>query len=272
MENKFRFELFKSLKLNNKIKFDQNATNLLHFKDELKEVISIINNSEPVFIKCIKPNEKLDRNANLFSSHLVLRQIRASGMIEYAHKGKFSKDLNVKLDFQEFVKHYQHLAKASGIIIRGLSPKEVCSKIMQNFCFSSFRLGAREIFLKHKQKDALDKKLDKDAQPTSEVGLDANEINDTANHQNIEDNQNETVGANELNLEANGIENTLNHQNIEGNPNEAVVANELNLEANGIDADQGMLKLERLNPECKKIKSLTKVIFSFFKKNLPNIV
>jgi chitin synthase len=145
----------KNIPANSKLtaQFDANATNLLQFNVALNEVISKIESSEPVFVKCIKPNE--NSFSNQFVSNVAVKQIRDAGLIEYARTRKFNFPL--KVEFDAFVKRYQALAKALNLSTDVLSPKEVCFKIMQSYAVRNFRLGATKVFIKYEELDALDK-------------------------------------------------------------------------------------------------------------------
>ena len=133
--------------------FDSNATNLLQFNVALNEVISKIESAEPVFVKCIKPNE--NSFSNQFVSNVAVKQIRDAGLIEYARTRKFNFPL--KIDYETFVRRYGLLAKALSLSVDVMPAKDICFKIMQTFAVRNFRLGATKVFVKYEEVDALDK-------------------------------------------------------------------------------------------------------------------
>ena len=119
----------------------------------LNEVISKIESAEPVFVKCIKPNE--NSFSNQFVSNVAVKQIRDAGLIEYARTRKFNFPL--KIDYDVFVRRYGTLAKALSLSVDVMPVKDICFKIMQTFAVRNFRLGATKVFVKYEEVDALDK-------------------------------------------------------------------------------------------------------------------
>ena len=51
-----------------------NATNLVHFGTSLSEIIAKIENSKPVFVHCIKPNE--NSFSNQVNADIMIKQVR----------------------------------------------------------------------------------------------------------------------------------------------------------------------------------------------------
>jgi myosin heavy subunit len=133
--------------------FDANATNLLQFNVALNEVISKIESAEPVFVKCIKPNE--NSFSNQFVSNVAVKQIRDAGLIEYARTRKFNFPL--KIEYDAFLRRFSLLAKALSLSVDVMPIKDICFKIMQSFAVRNFRLGATKVFIKYEEVDALDK-------------------------------------------------------------------------------------------------------------------
>jgi chitin synthase len=129
-----------------------NATNLLQFNVALNEVISKIENCEPVFIKCIKPNE--NSFSNQFVSNVAVKQIRDAGLIEYARIRKFNYPL--KFDFDCFLKRFGLLTKSLHLPAE-MNPKDACFKILQSFSIRNFRIGSTKVFIKYEELDLLDK-------------------------------------------------------------------------------------------------------------------
>ena len=130
-----------------RLSFDANATNLLQFNVALNEVISKIESAEPVFVKCIKPNE--NSFSNQFVSNVAVKQIRDAGLIEYARTRKFN--LPLKIDYDVFVRRYGALAKALSLSVDVMPVKDICFKIMQTFAVRNFRLGATKVFVKYEE-------------------------------------------------------------------------------------------------------------------------
>jgi myosin heavy subunit len=69
-------------------------------KVALNELISKIENSRPVFIRCIKPNE--NSFSNQFISSIVLKQVKDTSLVEYARVRKLN--YQIKMDYFLFVK------------------------------------------------------------------------------------------------------------------------------------------------------------------------
>ncbi len=133
-----------------------NAINLIYFNVSLNEIISIVENAKPVFVKCIKPNE--NSFSNQFVSTIAIRQVRDAGLVEYARVRKFN--YPVKLDFRIFLSRFENLAKMNGLNMEtanNFNVKEVCIRVLQQSGIRNFRIGANKIFLKNEDLDILER-------------------------------------------------------------------------------------------------------------------
>lgn len=78
------------------------TSNLVCFLASLNEIITKIEYSRPVFVKCIKPNE--NSFSTQFVSAVVAKQIRELGLVEYARVRKLN--YPVKIEFAPFLKRF----------------------------------------------------------------------------------------------------------------------------------------------------------------------
>ena len=163
--------------------FDQphyNSTNIINFSVSLNEIISNIENSRPVFIKCIKPNE------NSFSNQVAINtlnsQVRHSGMVEYARIQKYNPSL--KFDFIYLLNRFERLTASYKIQMNNMYAKDAVIKLLQASGIRNFRIGVSKVFMKHEDLDILETnqrmcpempkvlKID-----TSNINLDQTQIN-----------------------------------------------------------------------------------------------
>ena len=87
-----------------------NASHLVHFGVALNELIGKLEQARPVFVRCLKPNE--NSFSNQFVANIAIKQVRESGMVEYARVRKFN--YAHKIDFALFVRHFDRLVASFG--------------------------------------------------------------------------------------------------------------------------------------------------------------
>ena len=131
------------------------------FRKSLEQLMSQLTQTEPFFVRCLKPNE-FKRVLNL-DRELVLRQLRYSGMMETIKIRRSG--YPVRYTYQQFVDRYRMLIDGVGWVllfsskILNLGPshkvdcqqatKKICDQVLGNN--SDFQLGKTKVFLKDKQ-------------------------------------------------------------------------------------------------------------------------
>ena len=130
------------------------------FAESLASLISTMSLCQPYFVRCVKPNES--KAASLFSSALVLEQLRYSGMLETIRIRKAG--FPVRMDFPAFVFRFRALV-LSGTTSKlptsmaEKSAKDLTKLIIQVLPASSkgsYQLGVSKIFLR----EASERKLE----------------------------------------------------------------------------------------------------------------
>ena len=127
------------------------------FKVSLSRLLVMLRESNPFFVRCIKPNEA--KKANAFDEEVVVRQLRYSGMMStieirkagYPHQHTFS----------EFRHRYQalgiqHLGPHAGNVSDKDFTDGVCVKILGPASNDSWQLGVNKVFLKDSHDNALE--------------------------------------------------------------------------------------------------------------------
>ncbi|XP_025836216.1 myosin-VIIa isoform X1 [Agrilus planipennis] len=114
------------------------------FKKSLDSLMKTLSNSQPFFIRCIKPNEY--KKPNLFDRELCCRQLRYSGMMETIRIRRAG--YPIRHNFKDFVDRYRFL-------IHGIPPshKTDCRKATAKICAAvlgktDYQLGNTKVFLK----------------------------------------------------------------------------------------------------------------------------
>ncbi|CAJ0935522.1 unnamed protein product, partial [Mesorhabditis belari] len=118
------------------------------FKKSLETLMGALQQTEPFFIRCIKPNEF--KKPMYLDRILVIRQLRYSGMMETIKIRKAG--YPVRHGYQQFVDRYR-------VLVNGIPPshrvdcfsaaKKICLRILG--AKADFQLGKTKIFLKDAQ-------------------------------------------------------------------------------------------------------------------------
>uniref|UniRef100_A0A7N9CI20 Myosin motor domain-containing protein n=1 Tax=Macaca fascicularis TaxID=9541 RepID=A0A7N9CI20_MACFA len=102
-KNKFLRELFNLESAETRLDSNKRPSTLAgQFKQSLDQLMKILTNCQPYFIRCIKPNEY--KKPLLFDRELCLRQLRYSGMMETVRIRKSG--FPIRYTFQEFSQRF----------------------------------------------------------------------------------------------------------------------------------------------------------------------
>lgn len=120
------------------------------FKLQLQQLMDILNSTEPHYIRCIKPNNKLQ--PEIFENVNVLQQLRSGGVLE-AIRVKCN-GFPTHRTFTEFLNRFAILAPE---ILEGNYEENVaCKWIMEKVGISTYQMGKTKIFLRVGQMAELD--------------------------------------------------------------------------------------------------------------------
>nr|XP_028596564.1 unconventional myosin-X-like isoform X2 [Podarcis muralis] len=122
------------------------------FRDSLHSLMATLSTCNPLFIRCIKPNQ--EKSPNLFNPEVVLKQLRYSGMLETVKVRRAG--FPVRWIFQDFLLRYKMLLKNWG---NPDGAKATCASFLQTYDSTQreWKLGKTKVFLK----EALEQKLEK---------------------------------------------------------------------------------------------------------------
>nr|XP_040150133.1 unconventional myosin-VIIb isoform X1 [Ictidomys tridecemlineatus]XP_040150134.1 unconventional myosin-VIIb isoform X1 [Ictidomys tridecemlineatus] len=124
------------------------------FKQSLDQLMKILTNCQPYFIRCIKPNEY--KKPLLFDRKLCIQQLRYSGMMETVHIRKSG--FPIRYTFEEFSKRFR-------VLLPSAERKPLQDKFRQmTLCITEvclgtdkeWRVGKTKIFLKDHQDTLLE--------------------------------------------------------------------------------------------------------------------
>ncbi|XP_069758507.1 unconventional myosin-IXAa isoform X2 [Narcine bancroftii] len=122
------------------------------FQASLNKLMETLGQAEPYFVKCIRSNaEKLPLR---FNDHLVLRQLRYTGMLETVRIRQSG--YSIKYTFQEFVDHF-HVLLPQGITTSQSSIREFVRSV--NLNVDSYQVGQTMIFMKESERKRLQNML-----------------------------------------------------------------------------------------------------------------
>ncbi|XP_049629050.1 unconventional myosin-VIIb [Suncus etruscus] len=132
----------------------QRSTLAGQFKQSLDQLMKILNNGQPYFIRCIKPNEY--KKPLLFDRELCLQQLRYSGMMETVHIRKSG--FPIRYTFEEFSHRFRVLLPT--VQSRQLRDKfrQMTLRIAEMWLGTDkdWKVGKTKIFLKNNQDTLLE--------------------------------------------------------------------------------------------------------------------
>ncbi|KAM8787797.1 unconventional myosin-VIIb [Rhynchonycteris naso] len=132
----------------------QRATLAGQFKQSLDQLMKILTNCQPYFIRCIKPNEY--KKPLLFDRELCLRQLRYSGMMETLHIRKSGFPL--RYTFEQFSRRFCVLLPSAARLQLLDNFQEMTLHIAEMWLGRNkdWKMGKTKIFLKDNQDTLLE--------------------------------------------------------------------------------------------------------------------
>src|SRR5690606_7906878 len=82
------------------------ATLAMQFKQQLNDLMAILNTTEPHFVRCMKPNA--GKQGRIFDSNLMLAQLRYAGLVEVCRIRQLG--LPLRKPHEKFMQQYSMLA------------------------------------------------------------------------------------------------------------------------------------------------------------------
>ncbi|WCJ21670.1 myosin putative [Euphorbia peplus] len=112
------------------------------FKQQLNQLMEILNHTEPHYIRCVKPNNS--REPVLFDNLNVMQQLRSGGVLEA---------IKIKCDGYPAYKPYTEFIQRYGILAPEIwkekyDEKVACNHILETMKITEYKLGQNKIFLR----------------------------------------------------------------------------------------------------------------------------
>ncbi|XP_065192993.1 unconventional myosin-X-like [Sycon ciliatum] len=122
------------------------------FKESLLSLMTRLGQSNPYFVRCIKPNVK--KLAGEFSPETVLNQLRYSGMMETVKIRRAG--YPVRRPFADFIYRYRVLARG---LPAGVEAKSGCVKVMETYDSQrkDWQMGQTKVFMRETVEVILEK-------------------------------------------------------------------------------------------------------------------
>ena len=125
------------------------------FQESLHQLLGLMSQSHPHFVRCIKPNA--DKTPMKFDMPLVLEQLRYMGMLETIKIRKVGYPVRVK--YLAFAQRYRCLLDTTNFNIRGAPTKEISRFILESFRVErdDYALGASKVFMRENLEAVLER-------------------------------------------------------------------------------------------------------------------
>ncbi|XP_021346055.1 uncharacterized protein LOC110445656 [Mizuhopecten yessoensis] len=120
-----------------------------HFKRSLSDLMTKLSQAQPLFVRCIKPNNALI--SGKFDVELIRRQLLCNGLMEIAELRRDGYPTRIKYD--DFLRKYSDICDYANDVS---SERESCIEILRTANIEGFQMGRSKIFMKSWQKDNLD--------------------------------------------------------------------------------------------------------------------
>ncbi|KAI4340198.1 hypothetical protein MLD38_025060 [Melastoma candidum] len=112
------------------------------FKQQVQQLMEILNSTEPHYIRCIKPNDEL--RPHLFENVNVLQQLRSGGVLE-AIQIKCA-GYPTRKTFFEFLKRFAILAPE--VLYKVSDEREATKRILEKLVLEGYQIGKTKVFLR----------------------------------------------------------------------------------------------------------------------------
>lgn len=122
----------------------KNKSLSIKYKQQLKDLMEELNNTEPHFVRCILPN--LNKKPNNFDKSLVLNQLRCNGVLEGIRITRAG--YPNKMIFQDFFNRYSILNSKGSFTKDAKMNCEIILKFI-DLDAESFKVGITKIFFKN---------------------------------------------------------------------------------------------------------------------------
>ncbi|XP_052098286.1 uncharacterized protein LOC127733063 [Mytilus californianus] len=123
-----------------------------HFKRSLSDLMTKLTQSQPLFVRCIKPNKSIA--ADKFEAELVRRQMLCNGLMEIAELRRYGYPVRVK--FEDFAARYEILCGSSDEMYGDYGR---CVDILKAVNIEGAQFGKSKIFMKTWERDLLEQSL-----------------------------------------------------------------------------------------------------------------
>eukprot|EP01114_Cavostelium_apophysatum_P017815 TRINITY_DN5376_c0_g1_i1.p1 TRINITY_DN5376_c0_g1~~TRINITY_DN5376_c0_g1_i1.p1 ORF type:complete len:951 (-),score=287.82 TRINITY_DN5376_c0_g1_i1:42-2894(-) len=129
------------------------------FKLQLEMLMTIINSTEPHWIRCIKPNTQ--KQANLFEGQSVIQQLRCAGVLETIRIRRAGYPIRILVD--EFYKRFKLLHERENSMKEYRNVRAACTQLIAdlNFNAKDCQLGLTKVFLRADQFKVLEELREK---------------------------------------------------------------------------------------------------------------
>ncbi|XP_024990425.1 myosin-11-like isoform X1 [Cynara cardunculus var. scolymus] len=121
------------------------------FKLQLQQLMETLNATEPHYVRCVKPNNKL--KPAIFENMNILQQLRCGGVLEAIRIS--CAGYPTRRPFFEFIDRFGLLAPEA-LAGSNFDEKMVCAKILEKMGLSGFQIGKTQVFLRAGQMAELD--------------------------------------------------------------------------------------------------------------------
>ncbi|KAJ0725452.1 putative myosin ATPase [Helianthus annuus] len=120
------------------------------FKLQLQQLMETLNATEPHYVRCVKPNNKL--KPAIFENLNIMQQLRCGGVLEAIRIS--CAGYPTRRAFFEFINRFGLLAPEA--LAGSFDEKTVCTKILEKMGLSGFQIGKTKVFLRAGQMAELD--------------------------------------------------------------------------------------------------------------------
>ncbi|PWA43478.1 IQ motif, EF-hand binding site [Artemisia annua] len=121
------------------------------FKLQLQQLMETLNATEPHYVRCVKPNNKLKHS--IFENVNILQQLRCGGVLEAIRIS--CAGYPTRRPFFEFINRFGLLAPEA-LAGSNFDEKMACAKILEKLGLSGFQIGKTKVFLRAGQMAELD--------------------------------------------------------------------------------------------------------------------